>query len=162
MAWDTPTITRQRGRVHEHTYVTCVGTLSGVTDITLSLDNMPLAVIGGTVQARSDDNTNTDKTTITIRHGNATLGVFGEQHTYQQQITIASDPDYWPIQSLFENFSASDANSSPVNYMDGIMVFPTNEWLLKAVSDQADETTETVTVYISMLSHILDLGDRTA
>ncbi len=155
MAWATPTITTRRGRYVRHTQIVAVGTLNGTTPIQKELgasDGIPLAIFAGSVQIRSDNNTSTDKTTVFIRVGQPTIGGFGENDTYSHELTIGSDPDFFPLKSLFDRQVAAEAN-----FLGHGFTFPLQEFTLIAQSDQADETDEIVTIYIGLLSHVLEV-----
>ena len=154
MAFNTPTITHTRGRLVRHTYITAIATLNGTTAVVVDLDTgeMPLGVYAGTGFARSDGGTATDVTTIYVRNGTTSIGNGADGNVYQHALTLVTDPDYFKFASIFEQIDApQNANFS------GQFALPTNEWRLSAVSDNAAQTSETVTFHIALLSHVLEV-----
>lgn len=150
MAWATPTITTTRGRHIRHTYIEAVGTLEGASAITVDLSNMPFAIYSGTVQGRVIGGTAV-VVTLSIRAGIGTVGdVLIDNDIYLNALTVGTDPDYYPIQSIFESISAP----SNANFM-GAVTLPTNEIQLRLIAASAN--TDVVTVYIGLLSHILEV-----
>ncbi len=150
MAYATPTITHTRGRHIRHTLVTAVGTLNGTNAFTVDLDNMPYAIYAGTVQAKVVGGT-ANNVTLSIRTGISTVGnVLLDNDLYLLQLTVGTNPDFFPIQSLFESITAPTA----ANFM-GAVTLPTNEIQLRLVASGAN--TNVVTVLIGLLSHILEV-----
>ena len=153
MPWSTPTIITRRGRYVRQTFINTSTVLTGTTRVALELEDMPLAIYAGSVQAKSTLNTNgTDKTTIGLRSSNTTFGGSSDRSNfYWYSLLNVSNPDYWRISGFFEHVYVDQ-----VNYM-GAMVLPTNEIRLMAYSDNAAQTTEVVEVWISILSHRLEV-----
>lgn len=154
MAWGTPTVTHTRGRTVRHTYITVAGTLNGTTAITLDLEDYgvrALGCMGGSVQAKSVGGTGTDTTTLALIIGADTTAVTATEHAiYNTALTLATDPDYWPIQPLFSALTVT-------GFTGGGVALPLNELRLYAVSSNAAQTTEVVTVYIGMVCQILEV-----
>jgi len=152
MAWGTPTEVSVRGRHIRHTLVTIVGTQNGTVGITSPAFTVaPLAIYAGMVQVRSDGGTATDVSRLIIQTSTTTVSNSTQSSIYDESLTLGSDPDWFPIKSLFELITQGAAN------LIGDMTLPTNEFELFANSDNAAQTSETLTVYIALLSHVLEV-----
>ena len=137
-SFTTPTVTRQRGRLVEHTYITAVATLDDNSNVASSAIEIPLGVYAGTVQVKIAGAANLDETQVFVRHGSSTLGGFGENDLYW--ITHTSGgvaTEYIPIQSLFTLAKAA----TPVNFMNSmVLAFPELTLLVNSDNASADET----------------------
>jgi hypothetical protein len=114
MAWATPTITRSRGELFQHTHVLAVNTFPGSgasgTD-QLDLTELPLGVIGGSIAGKITGSTG-DVVTLTLRSMHLGATSVGENNLYVQTLnTVLSDPDYFPIASVFED--VTDIGNAP-------------------------------------------------
>lgn len=154
-SWDSPVIVHRRGRLIRHTSIVITGTMNGTSDIstTLPVADMPLGVFAGTVQCRSDGGTNDEISRFIIKSQPVDLGEEPvDTIIYEATLTIASDPDYFPIQSVFEGLTAP----TNANFMSDV-VLVSNEWVLFMDHTTGTSTTETLTVYIGLLSHVLEV-----
>ena len=151
MAWGTPTIVHRRGRMVRHTQITISGTLNGTVD-TLTTVEVPWGVYAGMVQAKSFGGTNAEVVRIRIKSFPVGLtDTYPGVDLYGEDLTIASDPDFFPIKSFFEEVGApTTANQI------GAFCLPSNR--LRFFMDHAPgvSTTDTVTVWVGLLSHVLD------
>ena len=151
MSWATPTITHRRGRVIRHTQIVCVGTMEGSTPYRLNIPNLPWGIYAGMIQIRSDGGTAADISSFRLGTNGVTVsGVDSSQYMNVQDLTLVTDPDYFPITSIFEQIAAPNTSNEI-----GAIGLPTNELWLFGNSDGVS-VTETLTVYIGLISHVLD------
>lgn len=153
MAWTTPTVTHTRGRFIQHTYVTMVGTMDDQNAVVSAAISLPAGIFAGSIMAISENGTATQTSTLQV-HLRSREGWFISQ---SEVLTLASDPDYFKVQSVFENWT--DINT----YENKQLVAPhyTNvdysQWRLSIQSNEVTNSDETVTVYLGLLSHVLEV-----
>ncbi len=147
MAFTSTTITHSRGRYVRHTRVTLVATLEGTSAITTNLSDMPLAVYAGTIQAKVVGGTG-QAVTLSVLPAASTVG--SGDVIYTNDLTVGTNPDYFPIASIFSDLTVP----SNANFI-GAVTLATDEWQVLLDVDGAD--VDVVTIEIGLLSHVLEV-----
>lgn len=158
MSWTSPTITHTRGRFVRHTHVTMVGTLASAVAQVSDDILLPKGIFAGSYMAVSDNGTSTKLTTLSLLQRSAASTVTFISAT--EVLTLASDPDYFLIRSIFDNWTQPDnyANKNVLAMGSiGAALGEHSVWNLSVVSNEDPNTDETVTVYMGFLSHILEV-----
>lgn len=151
--WGTPTITHRTGQFIRHTSIVATCELDGTNIIPLELSNMPYGVYAGMVQARVDGGTASEQVRLRIRCIPSGLGATpNASDIYAHNHTLSTDPDYFPIYSLFEQVQAPASANNQICHF----ALPSNDFRIYAEHSVGVSTTDTVTLYIGMLSHVLD------
>ncbi|HUU46899.1 MAG TPA: hypothetical protein VM118_14320 [Acidobacteriota bacterium] len=152
MAWTAPVMTTTRGRLMRHTLITSVCTFEGVADVDLVLDDtlqLPEAIIGGSVfgvytgtfQGTCILSIFAGATTITSTSNNLAIVLVNSG--------IPTNGSALVPQPLFDNVTSS-------GFSGGALVLPFNDFTIRQESDHAGDTTETFSLYLGLLSHILE------
>ncbi|HUU46898.1 MAG TPA: hypothetical protein VM118_14315 [Acidobacteriota bacterium] len=150
MAWATPTITQLHGRYVTLTKVTAVCVLEDAAFLSLHLHqemSMPICIFGGGWCPVGGGGVNGTQTFI-IRVGFHTIGNHSNSNTAHQQITPGAGADPGLPQSIFEQLPTGAGIVSDI-------VLPVNE--LTLIASGAATDTATVTVYLSLLSHRMEV-----
>ena len=154
-SWSTPTYRHRWGQYVRHTLIYSRATFDDGAGFTQALDTaeVPVGIYAGYVWGRSEGAVGSHTNTVTITSGQTTVGApaSNENLIYNNQVTVATDPDGFAARSIFENVAAP----SVANYI-GDVTLPTNELRLYGISSNAGETT-TLDIYIALFSHRLEV-----
>jgi len=152
----TTTYTHTRGRLVRHTLIKCVVECNATTAVSANLDSteIPTAYYAGMVQGRVDDRAGANNIQINIKSGATTAGNDNANQIYVLGVyAVDADPKYIPMKSFF----AEVPTPTNANHLGGI-VFPTPELNIWTHSSSAAENDgQTITLWIALLSHILEV-----
>lgn len=155
MAWNTPTITRTRGQLFQHTYVDAVATLDGTNTQTLSLTGataMPLATFGGLILMSVAGEASTRVITVNVRdkhEGNLAVNDY-----FVHALTLGAATGQF-VAPLFEDINlGSFQDADPALVYKGVprLITWSGDWDILAVSDNA-ASDGTVTFKMALISY---------
>ena len=152
----TATYEHTRGRVIQHTLVTITSETNGVspTGGTLDTNEIPYGIYAGSMFGKVENRVAPHNLQVNLKSGNLTIG----NDNKNQIITIipyavVNDPDGFPEVRLFDALAEGETFSGA--YAGGVTL-STNELGFWIGCDEALETGSTLTLYLSLFSHVLD------